>query len=151
MKNRTSAVPSWRTVARIEELLAKAGATNVMKQFAPGGKLVALAFQVTMPDQTVHTVRLPAKIDAVARVMKSAVKKPHKDTIRRIEEQAERTAWKLQQDWVEVQISMIEMGQVEFLQVFMPYLAVGKTSFYDHFLANQQRMLGAGREKSAAV
>jgi len=44
--------------------------------------------------------------------------------------QADRTAWKIVQDWVEVQMSMIQLKQAETLQVFLPYVYNGKKTFY---------------------
>lgn len=41
-------------------------------------------------------------------------------------EQASRTAWRLIQDWVEVQLSMVQMKQADFVQVFLPYVWDGK-------------------------
>ena len=48
-------------------------------------------------------------------------------TRKKIPAQAERTAWKIVLDWVEVQLSMIELAQVEFMEVFLPYLYNGVT------------------------
>ena len=59
-------------------------------------------------------------------------------------DQAERTAWKIVQDWVEVQMSMIQMRQAEMLQVFMPYLWDGKETFYSRVKGDGFRMLGTG-------
>jgi hypothetical protein len=69
--------------------------------------------------------RLPARIKNVEKALKAQVKKPHQGTFARIEEQAERTAWKLLSDWIDVQISLIELQQAQFMEVFLPYV-------YDH-------------------
>lgn len=44
LKNYTSSVPVERTISRIEQVLAKAGAGGIMKDYDCGG-LVALAFK----------------------------------------------------------------------------------------------------------
>ena len=56
---------------------------------------------------------------------------------------ANRTAWKLVQDWVDVQISLIVMRQAEWLQVFMSYLydAQRGQTFYDLAKGNSFKML----------
>jgi hypothetical protein len=46
-------------------------------------------------------------------------------------EQAERTAWKIIQDWIEVQMSMIQMQQADFREVFLAYAWDGKRTFFD--------------------
>ena len=48
-----------------------------------------------------------------------------------IYEQAARTAWKLVQDWIEVQVSMIVMKQAEFLEVFLPYVWDGRQTYFE--------------------
>jgi hypothetical protein len=62
---------------------------------------------------------------------------PVTQTIYRIEQaliwagvQSERTAWKLIQDWVEVQLSMISLKQADFVQVFLPYVWNGQRTYY---------------------
>ena len=54
--------------------------------------------------------------------MLEEIRKPHPGTRERVREQAERTAWKLLLDWVEVQVSMIVIGRREVIEVFLPYL-----------------------------
>ncbi len=44
--------------------------------------------------------------------------------------QAPMTAWKLMLDWLDVQLSLIEMGQAEVMQVFLPYAKCGAKSFF---------------------
>jgi len=120
IKNRTSEVPVARTVSRIEELLAKGGVQSIRKFYGPTGDLAGLEFQHDGPP--VVTVRLPANVTAVAAVLRADCRRPRKETLARIDEQAARTAWKLMQEWIEIQMSLIQMAQAEFLQVFMPYI-----------------------------
>ena len=54
--------------------------------------------------------------------MVNTSKRAQPETIKKIPAQAERTAWKILSDWVEAQMAMIELAQVEFTEVFMPYL-----------------------------
>lgn len=129
LKDYTSQVPVQATVARIEMALAKAGVTGIQKQYDGFGGLSAICFSVATEDQRPGggslrsvTVRLPVNVDAVEKVLKADIKRPRKGTALRVKEQAQRTAWKLMQDWVEVQLSLIKMQQAEWLQVFLPYL-----------------------------
>lgn len=76
---------------------------------------------------------LPAKVDACFNVLFAEVKRPNADTKDRIRAQAERTAWKIISDWVEIQLSMIRLEQAEMLQIFLPLVWDPKTekTFYN--------------------
>lgn len=126
LKNYTSDVPVSRTVARIEEVLAQSGACSVSKEFGPDGSVLALRFELETPNGKNVFIRLPADPDKVFKVLSKEVKKPKAGTMDRIREQSARTAWKLMQDWVEVQVSLIRMEQAEALEVFMPYVLVSR-------------------------
>jgi hypothetical protein len=129
LKNYTSTVAAERTVARIERLLADAGASAIMKDYEQG-RLRALQFRLPLPDGQNVAVRLPVNPAAVLAVLRKQVRRMHEGTLRRLEAQADRTAWKLMQDWVEVQLSLIRLQQADALQVFMPYVWDGRRTFY---------------------
>lgn len=135
IKNYTSSVGVDRTVARIEQLLAQAGATGIVKDYTEG-RLEALAFRVVLPNGRIVSVRLPANHEAVYQAMRKQLKRPRPETLRNLREQSLRTSWKLMQDWVGVQISLIQMQQVDFMQVFLPYVWDGRRTFY-HALKDQ--------------
>ncbi len=146
MKNYTSGVPVEWTIMRIESALVRAGASNIHKDY-DDGHLEAICFTIAHPEMKQKlSVRLPADSKAVYDFMVSRVKKPHRGTMDRIREQANKTAWKIIQDWVEVQISLIEMRQAEFLQVFLPYIWNGKETFYNRLREGQFKLL-TGREQ----
>lgn len=130
MKNYTSSVPVETTIARIEKALCAAKVRNVIKDYDENG-VVALYFTLQNPAaDSLVPVRLPANIESVMKVLREKMKRPRPETLRRLWQQANRTAWKLMQDWVEVQLSLIELQQVEALQVFLPYVWDGKRTYY---------------------
>lgn len=139
IKNYTSSVPVERTVGRIEQLLAKAGACGILKDYA-AGRLIAISFRVNLPTGKLVAVKLPANTDAVYQSLRNQIVRPRAGTLDKLREQADRTAWKLMQDWIEVQLSLIAMQQVDFMQVFLPYVWDGRRTYYealksDNFLA----------------
>ena len=130
LKNYTSNVPVSRTISRIEEVLARCGASHIAKEYGDGGVVVALQFMIASAGKNI-VIKLPANPEKVFQALKAQVSKPRNGTMQRIREQSAKTAWKLQQDWVEVQLSMIEMGQAEMLQVFLPYVFNGRQTYYE--------------------
>ncbi len=144
MKNYTSTVPVERTISRIESILAKAGAHGIMKSYKDG-EVATIAFTLMVNGRGLVPIRLPANIEAVARVLKADVKKPQAGTLERIEAQAARTAWRIIEEWVSIQMSLIEMGQAEPLQVFLPYIQVGRGSYYDFLKCGGFKALPEGR------
>ena len=129
LKNYTSGVSVDQTIARIERFLADYGATGIMKEYDGKGVVLAINFSIPVGKKNM-AIRLPADVAAVSACMEKEVRRPHVGTITKIRAQAARTAWKLMLDWVEVQISLIEMGQAETLQVFLPYVWNGRTTYY---------------------
>jgi len=132
MKNYTSVVSASRSIARIEEFLIKRGALNISKTYSQG-KIESIFFQIEIDNQVIP-FKLPANIEACGRILRSEKKsgKARKLSLKNIDEQAERTAWKLLSEWVEIQMALIDMEQAEFLQVFLPYVHTDDgTTFYE--------------------
>jgi len=130
VKNYTSEVKAEKSVMHIEFTLIKHGANKILKT-VEAHRLTGISFIMTV-NGTDMPFRLPARIDRVEKQLKSLVKKPQKGTLARITEQAERTSWKLLADWVDIQMSLVELDQVEIIEVFMPYIwdgAKNKTLF----------------------
>lgn len=104
----------------IEDRLVKQGAKNILKIYE-NEKLTGIAFIIDMGGKEMP-FRLPARVERVEKRLREQVSRPRKETLSRISDQASRTAWKLLSDWVDIQMSLIELDQVEFIEVFMPYL-----------------------------
>ena len=146
LKNYTSEVPVSQTIYRIEHVLIKCGVTGIMKEYTgTNGEIAAITFQIESPGGKI-TIRLPAdkqkalealwldyvdgdKLNAKGDAVDDLHSRKKKKRTAFVE-QAERTAWKIVQDWVEVQMSMIQMKQADTLQVFLPYVFDGKRTYY---------------------
>src|SRR5574343_1267827 len=110
LKNYTSSVPVERSVMNIEHHLVRAGAGHIAKSYDTNGVLTGITFQIVKGN--VNTVfKLPAKWEKCFEVMFKEVRKPRPETRERVKEQAQRTAWKILHDWVEIQVSLIQLEQ----------------------------------------
>jgi hypothetical protein len=134
LKNYTSTVPVEKTVARIEEMLGKFGAHSIAKEYM-GGSVEAISFRLIAAGRYVD-IRLPTNHEACFQALWKHVVRAKHGTRERIRDQARRTSWKLMEDWVHVQLSLIRMNQAEMLQVFMPYVWDGKQTFFQVVKAN---------------
>lgn len=156
LKNYTSDVPAGVTISRIQNLLIEAKVNGITMEYGPNSEIVALLFHVHL-DRS-YSIRLTANVDGVhdtfwkeyvgkdrlnaegTALLWPRNKKKRKADFR---QQAERTAWKLQEDWVRVQLSLLLLQKVDFLQVFMAYLWDGKQTFYQRLKNTDFLALGA--------
>ena len=134
LKNYTSGVPAGTTISYIEAYLMDAGATGIMKDIK-NGQVIALMFEMDMGPKTGrHVVKLPANVEEVHKYLwkdyVTSSRRPRKSEVDFLD-QAGRTAWKIVQDWVQVQVSMIKLKQMEPMQVFLPYIWDGQRTFYE--------------------
>lgn len=160
LKNYTSDVPAGITINRIQNLLISAKVNGITMEYGPNSEVTALLFHVDLDRR--YSIRLTANVEQVQdtfwkeyagidktekiqngdeRILWNGRKAKKKSDFR---QQAERTAWKLQQDWVQVQLSLLLLQKVDFLQVFMAYLWDGKQTFYQSLKNNNQLALMGG-------
>lgn len=151
IKNYTSTISASQSMARIEELLVKAGARNIQKSYDDNQQCDAIIFIMVVPGvlQPIH-FKLPAKIEAcynaLWKIYLKSVKRPQEGTKATIREQASRTAWKIIHDWVAIQITLIELEQAEPMEIFLPYVynpGTGET-FFEHAKSNGFKQLTNG-------
>jgi len=145
LKNYTSDVPASDSIRRIEQVLLRCGVKNISKEYGLNQKIVAITFTIES-DGKPWTIRLPADekraIDALfldyadgahlspdgQRISdwRSRKKLGRRDFVA----QGERTAWRIVKDWIEIQMSMIQLKQADFMEVFLPYAWDGKRTYY---------------------
>ena len=127
LKNYTSEVPASTSMAKIEKALVAAGATDISKKYKDS-ICIAVRFRIMhkTPESpqlgTPLFFELPARVDACYKVLWQEIKRPLAGTQQKTRQQAERTAWKIISDWVEIQLAMIKLEQAEILQIFLPYV-----------------------------
>ena len=156
LKNYTSNISADSTISRIERMLVDAGATGIAKEYE-AGVVTALMFRIKFaPDNPEATVKLPANVEACLNAFwqdhcksRTSRSRKTKDDFR---EQAIRTAWKLQHDWVEIQISLIRLKQVDALQAFLQYAWDGQQTVYERVRNSGFRaLLPAPKEHTDAI
>ena len=121
IKNYTSSVPAARSVQYIENKLVVHGAKQIMKEYDKDNRLSSICFIIDVNGQEMP-FKLPAKMEQCQAILTSRRKKITGESEKRDREQAERTAWKLLSDWTDIQMSLIELGQVDLLEIFLPYV-----------------------------
>jgi hypothetical protein len=142
IKNYTTEVPATRSIEYIERLLINFGASNIMKE-VKDARVASISFLVTI-DGTPFAFKLPANVKACYLWLKEKNPKRKEETNWA---QAERIAWKHQHEWLHIQLSSIELSQIEKLQALIPYSYDPHTgkSFYDRMKENKfQNLLPNG-------
>jgi hypothetical protein len=134
VKNYTSGVPAETSISRIEQKLAAVGASGIMKLYGLDKRVSALVFQMPHGNRS-HSIKVPANVEACFQAMWKdyclRTSHPRQATKATLKDQASRTAWKLVQDWIDVQVSMIVMEQAEALEVFLPYVWDGRQTYFE--------------------
>lgn len=129
--NYTTKVAAERSVAEIQKLLAKAGASAIMIEYEQG-EPQSLAFQLRG-----MSYRLPCRAAAVGKILERQRVEPRY----RKPEHVRSVAWRILKAWCEAQLAIIESSMVNADEVFMPYrlMSTGET-MYEHGVA-QDRLL----------
>ena len=115
LKNYTSQVSASRSISWIEDKLARHGARQILKEYTADGRVASIAFIMHIEGAELP-FHLPARIAACEKVLKGKVRRPRPSTYKHITEQSERTAWKIMADWVDAQMAMVELAQVDVLR-----------------------------------
>ena len=131
--NYTTKINVYTTIGEIQEILVKHGAKRIVQDMDDAGHIVSLTFGIETP-AGLQGVRLPAKADAVHKVL----------TIQKVKcdkEQAERVAWRIIKDWIEAQMAILESEMVQIEQIFLPYMVNNKgQTVFEVYQKNQLQL-----------
>lgn len=127
--NYSTTVDAYKTVAEIEQMLVKHGAKSIMKSYE-GEDVTSLSFLIDTGNGNIP-VKLPVRLDDVLQVLTEQKKAHPKANIKATREQANRVAWRILKDWIEVQMALLDMQMVKFEEIFLSYIetADGKTIY----------------------
>lgn len=128
-------------------ILATKGAQSIMIDYQQG-EPTGISFKIEVRGVPV-AFSLPCNIEGAFKAMQRMNIAPRYQT----KDQSKRTAWRILKTWIEAQMALIECGQAEVAEVFLPYMIVGhnRQTLFQRFQQNPQRMLTAGDEESNVV
>lgn len=138
IKNYTTTIDVYKSLGEIQGALASHGARKIMVDYDEEGQPVGVAFGIETPVGP-RGFLLPANVDGVRAVFA-------KQKIREQDGQAERTAWRNVRDWIMAQMAIIEAGQVEMEEVFLPYLTDGRGRTIYQLYQGGKLAIGDGSE-----
>lgn len=142
IKNYTSSVSAFSSLAEIQAALAGHGARQIMVDYDDKGRPGGVTFSIDTPAGRQGFV-LAANIDGVLRVFRQQKLKEDRD-------QAERTAWRNLRDWVLAQMAIVEAGMADVDEVFLPYLSDGRgNTLYRVYQSGRLRLEGGHAERGA--
>ena len=141
LKNYTTKVPANRSVQEIQEMLIKTGASGVLMEYEKGtGRIEGLSFQIEFDGKKMG-FKLPLQWRDAQKVLASEGNRRADD-----DDYTYRVAWRILRDWVDIQVTLIEIKQVQLQQVFLPYMVQrNNRTLYENILDNPNLLLGDGK------
>jgi len=135
--NYTTTISTEKTASEIQKKLAITGAEAVLSEYDKDGVMCAMSFRIRG-----LYFRLPINIEGTYQAMNKDRRIPNR---LKTYEQAARVAWRIIKDWIEAQIAIIQAGQAEIEQVFLPYAQnqLGQT-LYEVIKENEFKQLTEG-------
>jgi len=138
--NYTTSIQAQKTAGEIQGILAMKGAHSIAIDYEEG-QPAALTFRLNIRGQEI-SFRLPCNWRGVEQTMRRDKKCPQRF---KNSEQARRVAWRIVKDWVEAQLAIIESGQAEVAEVFLPYAVTGNgETLIQRMTQDPSRLLTAG-------
>lgn len=106
-------------VIDIENKLISVGAKHITKEYTDK-VLTSIFFSMDVENKTIP-FKIPVNPKKIEEVQLAQIRKPTTKDIAKAKEDAERLAWSLVSEWITFQLSLISFGQVDLLQVFLPF------------------------------
>jgi hypothetical protein len=145
----TTEVSAARTSGEIQQILIRAGASQIATDYGPDGRATGMRFTVANGKLN-EAYSLPIRTEPLyERLQKQRqryrIRNADKDRV-----QAEQIAWRQLLTWLKAQLAMIDIGMTTTGEVFFPYLLAavdgrGKaTTMYQIFEQHGRKLLPAG-------
>lgn len=157
IKNYSTDVPVERTITEIEKLLTKQGAKRILKEYDGSGALTGLAFTIG----TAHgemPVKMPVQIQQIRQTLRNHVDAgllpPKFKQDPWAKEQAARVGWRIIRDWLDAQLTLINVEMVKVEQIFLPYVYSDrlKKTVFDIFEERKfQGLFGPANDKEGPL
>ena len=139
IKNYTTTIKPEKTIAEIQQILAKHKAKAILTEYDNEGNVIALSFKVDTINGEVG-IRLPVNTDKVLQVLKN--QKRNNSQVKDTKEQALKTGWRNIKDWIDAQMALIETEMVTIDEIFLPYILNNKGQILYEVFRENQLLLG---------
>ena len=135
LRNYSSNVDSTKTAGEIQQLLASYGARRVALDYNEDGQCVAITFMADVGGQDLY-FRLQPDPSGTLQALKNDPDVPKSYVTW---EQARRTAWRNEKDWVDTQLAKVEAQNAQLEQLFLGYgVTVTGETVYERILRNSR-------------
>ena len=145
IRNYTTQIPVDKTIMEIENILLKFGANGIYKEYV-GSKISSLVFYLERDGQKIP-FKIPSSVEKSRKVIMKAVeekKLPRKfyDEPFRTE-QGERVTWRIIKDWIDSQLSLLEIHFADAVEILLPYAynPVENKTMYQMFMEHKKEYL----------
>lgn len=124
--NYTTVIEPGKSAGECVAMLAAHGVTGIGQTFDGAGAPTGLTFQIKTPWGP-RQYSLPINVKGTEKALSKAYQR--RDIAMRYTgtEQAQRVAWRVMKDWLEVQLALIQAGVAELDQVMLPYMHTDDT------------------------
>lgn len=145
VRNYTTQIDTAKTLMEIETILVKFGAQGIYKEYQ-GTKINGLMFFLIKDGQKIP-FKIPMSIEKSRTVISKAVnegklsRKYLSEPLR--SEQAERVCWRIIKDWVDSQLSLLELNFADATEILLPYAYdySEQKTLYQKFVENKSKYL----------
>ena len=142
--NYTTTIEPGKSSIECISILAAHGAQMIGAQYG-NGVPTGISFQIATA-WGLRAFSLPVNVDGTHAALQKAWRAGKIPQRYASKEQAQRVAWRVLKDWLEVQIALIEAGVAELAQVMLPYRLIEEgVTVWDRYLETEQKALEAGR------
>jgi len=144
----TTKIAAERTAGEIQQLLAQAGASQIVTEYGSAREITGLRWTMELHGQTIPFA-MPVRVQPVYEALRKRISPRNRAKKEdQVQDQAKRVAWRQLLRWVQAQLAMIETGMVRPEEVFMPYIEIapGRTMF-QQLTETKFKALPAGKVK----
>ena len=133
LKNYTSQVAAQNSINNIEKNLVEHGARKILKLYNDDKIVIGICFEIPINGQETQYKFLAKIEECTVILLQDLGPRTRPETRKKVPKQAERTAWKILSDWVDVQMARVELGQIEITEAYLTYLYDPQTdqTFYE--------------------
>ena len=144
--NYTTSIAVDKTAGEIIALLSRHKAKALMIENDHLGNPSGIGFIIATPSGE-REFRLPVNIPAIEKVLVRQASKGEIPRSGATPERARMIAWRINLEWVKVQMALIESEMVTLEQIFLPYMLVADGRTVYQMLETQRfKMLPAGED-----